>query len=117
MVGKVTVCVFVQATQVEVVLLVFRRLAEELQVQSTTSLTPTRRKEMSAALREQIGAIYQFLMQNLEVHIVVAVHFQDRMRIACANAVLACICMYNVRVQRKKQAECTAMQRGTVISH
>ena len=61
-------CVHVQATQVEVVLLVFRRLAEDLHVHTDTSLTSTRRKEMGAALREQIRAIYHFLMQNLEVH-------------------------------------------------
>jgi exportin-5 len=54
------------ATQVEVVLLVFRRLAEDLHVHTDTSLTSTRRKEMGGALREHIKAIYHFLMQNLE---------------------------------------------------
>ena len=60
--------VHVQATQVEVVLLVFRRLAEDLHVHTDTSLTSSRRKEMGAALRDQIRAIYHFLMQNLEVN-------------------------------------------------
>ena len=48
-------------------LLVFRRLAEDLHVHTDTSLTSTRRKEMGGALREHIKAIYHFLMQNLEV--------------------------------------------------
>ena len=48
-------------------LLVFRRLAEELNVQSS-SLTANRRREMSSALRQQIGAVFQFLMQNIEVN-------------------------------------------------
>ena len=59
----------VQVPQVEVVLLVFRRLAEDLHSQSSSSssLTSARRKEMSAALRHQITAVFQFLLDNLEV--------------------------------------------------
>jgi hypothetical protein len=53
--------------QVEVVLLVFRRLAEDLHPQSNAPLSPQRRKEMSAALRDQLGVVYQFIMRNLEV--------------------------------------------------
>ena len=60
--------VHVQVSQVEVVLLVFRRLAEDLHSQSSSSsLTSARRKEMSAVLRHQITAVFQFLLDNLEV--------------------------------------------------
>ena len=60
--------VCVQPTQVEIVLLVFRRLAEDLHPQSNSaSLSQLRKKEMSAALRERIRSVYQFMMQNIEV--------------------------------------------------
>lgn len=61
------VFVSVQPAQVEVVLLAFRRLAEDLHPQSNASLSPVRRKEMSAALRHQLGIVYQFMLRNLEV--------------------------------------------------
>jgi exportin-5 len=57
--------------QVELVLLALRRLAEDLHPQAAgSSLSSLRRREMTAALREQMGVIYQFMIQNLQAPVV-----------------------------------------------
>ena len=73
----IILCACAQPAQVEVVLLVLRRLVEDLHG-PCHSLTSVRRREMSAALREQIGAVYQFLMQNIEVQYVCTYYSYNR---------------------------------------
>ena len=55
-----------QDTQVEVVLMVFRRLAEDLHL-FPGGLTTPRKRDMTTALRHHVTHIFQFLLQNLEV--------------------------------------------------
>ena len=50
----------------ELVLLIFRRLAEDVYV-FELDLPSKRRKEMSTALNENINEVFAFLIQNLEV--------------------------------------------------
>ena len=52
----------------ELVLLIFRRLAEDIHI-FELDLPSKRKKEMSAALSENISDIFAFLIQNLEVGI------------------------------------------------
>ena len=57
---------YLQDSQVELVLLIFRRLAEDIHV-FESDLPSKRKKEMSTALSENISDIFAFLIQNLEV--------------------------------------------------
>ena len=59
---------YFQDTQIELVLLIFRRLVEDVHV-FESDLPSKRKKEMSAALNENVTSIFAFLMQNLEVSI------------------------------------------------
>lgn len=52
----------------ELVLLIFRRLAEDIHI-FESDLPSKRKKEMSAALSENITDIFAFLIQNLEVSV------------------------------------------------
>ena len=57
-----------QDSQVELVLLIFRRLAEDIHI-FESDLPSKRKKEMSAALSENISDVFAFLIQKLEVSI------------------------------------------------
>lgn len=61
-----------QSTQVELVLLIFRRLAEDIHL-FDSGLTPRRKREMATALSEQARTVFAFLISNLEVHVYVVV--------------------------------------------
>ena len=50
----------------ELVLIIFRRLAEDIHI-FESDLPSKRKKEMSAALNENVADIVAFLLQNLEV--------------------------------------------------
>ena len=63
-----------QHSQVELVLLVFRRLAEDIHL-FESDLPSKRKKEMSAALSENIRDIFAFLVQNLEVIVLYATEY------------------------------------------
>lgn len=55
-----------QTTQVELVLLIFRRLTEDIHT-FPEGLAPPRRREMVAALTADVETVFAFLLQNLEV--------------------------------------------------
>lgn len=53
--------------QVELVLVILRRLAEDIHIYEA-GLDQRRKKEMATALNEEIHGIFQFILQNLEVN-------------------------------------------------
>ena len=55
-----------QPTQVELGLLIFRRLTEDIHT-FPEGLSPPRRREMVAALTADVETVFAFLLQNLEV--------------------------------------------------
>ena len=55
-----------QSTQVELVLLIFRRLAEDIHGYES-GMTSGRKREMAAALNQQSQTVFTFLISNLEV--------------------------------------------------
>ena len=55
-----------QSTQVELVLLIFRRLSEDIHVYQS-GVPSLRRREMAAALNEQSKSVFAYLINNLEV--------------------------------------------------
>ena len=56
-----------QPTQVELVLLILRRLAEDVHLSYDSGLTPQRRKQMAATLSENSESLFTFLLNTFEV--------------------------------------------------
>ena len=56
----------IQLVHVEMVLIIFRRLAEDIH-EFQSGLDQQRKKEMTYALNENVRDILDFLLQNLEV--------------------------------------------------
>ena len=57
---------FFQPVQVELVLVILRRLAEDIHLYES-GLDQRRKKEMATALNEQVDDVVSFILQNLEV--------------------------------------------------
>ncbi len=57
---------YFQPVQVEIVLIILRRLAEDIHM-FDSGIDQKRKKEMAAALNEKIREVFGFILQNLEV--------------------------------------------------